>query len=103
MGTGDAELKSSEKFTKLEKHFDKLLDNVDTLIIPHHGSMRNYNQKIADYALHHIITSDHHFDPKGHHPSDEVMLSLRKKGANASIVTLADDTAVLQCCDFLCL
>ncbi|MHB8366115.1 MAG: ComEC/Rec2 family competence protein [Acidithiobacillus sp.] len=96
LGTGDAELKSPTSFSQFKSHFSTLLDRVDTIMIPHHGSILNYNSELAEIAEHSIITSNYNIDPRGQHPSQAVMDDLKINGANPHVVTLEDSTSVFQ-------
>lgn len=96
LGTGDAELEPSGNFSLFENHFGDLLQRVDTVTIPHHGSKDNYNAKLGDFGFQHIITSDHLVDPKDHHPAAEVMLNLRTKSHHVHVVALADSTSAFE-------
>ena len=96
LGTGDAELKSSSKWMEYENHFGKLLECDDTVTVPHHGSEKNYNAKLGDLGCHHVITSDHRIDPKGHHPAPTVMINLATKSRCVHVVTEVGRTAVFD-------
>lgn len=96
LGTGDAELKDTKKFAAFENHFGNLLSCSDTLTIPHHGSKDNYNARLGDIGIQHIITSDHIVDPKDHHPASEVMTNLQTKSDHVHIVSLEECTALFE-------
>lgn len=87
IGTGDAKLKDAQNFTNFEKHFKDQLQQADTITIPHHGSKGDYNSKLGDFGLQHIITANHFTDPKGKHPATDVMLNLRTKSHCVHVVT----------------
>lgn len=87
LGTGDAQLKNSAAYSSFESSFKEYLPRLDTVTVPHHGSRRDYNAKIGDLGLRHVITSNHLIDPKDKHPSSEVMLNLRSKSGTVEIVT----------------
>ncbi len=96
IGTGDAEFKDVNKTDAFVMHFGNLLDRTDTLTIPHHGSKDNYNARLGDIGVQHIITSDHIVDPKDHHPASEVMTNLQTKSDHVHIVSLEECTALFE-------
>ncbi|QLI82651.1 MBL fold metallo-hydrolase [Chitinibacter fontanus] len=102
LGTGDAELKNepkSKKFDDFKKHYGTLLDNVDTLTIPHHGSIENFEDDLGRIGYIHVITAPA-VDPKKaskiKHPATSVLMSLISKSSHISIVTSESHTALLQ-------
>lgn len=96
LGTGDAELKSPSHWEAFKTHFGQLLECVDTVTVPHHGSEKNYNAKLGDIGCHHVITSNHRIDPKGHHPAPAVMINLATKSRCAHVVTQSASTAAFD-------
>ncbi|MDA3831835.1 MAG: MBL fold metallo-hydrolase [Spirochaetales bacterium] len=96
LGTGDAELKSPRSFSAFEKHFNNLLRQVDTVTVPHHGALKNYNAKIGDIGVRHVITANSEVDPKGHHPASEVMVNLKTKSSSLNVVTKDESTALFD-------
>jgi hypothetical protein len=96
LGTGDAELKSTNNMAAFERHYSDYLDEVDTVTIPHHGSIDNYNSKLSDIGYRHVITADAAVDPKGHHPSANVLLNLNINSAYTHIATLDDSSTLFD-------
>ncbi len=96
LGTGDAKLNSNGNMKAFEKHYADYLKRVDTLTIPHHGSIGNYNGKLGDIGFRHVITADHAIDPKGHHPSKAVILNLNTKSDYTHIATLEESTSLFD-------
>jgi hypothetical protein len=96
LGTGDAKLKDAHDFTNFETHFNMQLQRTDTITIPHHGSKGDYNSRLGDFGLQHIITANHVIDPKGKHPATDVRLNLRTKSHCMHVVTTEDSTEVFE-------
>jgi hypothetical protein len=96
LGTGDAELKSNDNMEAFERHYADYLDEIDTLTIPHHGSIDNYSSKLGDIGFRHVITADHAIDPKGHHPSEAVILNLNTKSDYTHIATLEESSTLFD-------
>lgn len=96
LGTGDAELKSNDNMSAFERHYADYLDKVDTVTIPHHGSIDNYSSKLGDIGYRHVITADHAVDPKGHHPSEKVILNLNTKSGYTHIATLDESSTLFD-------
>lgn len=46
---GDASIKSYKEFEAFINHYDALLEHVFAVLLPHHGSSHNWNNKILDY------------------------------------------------------
>ena len=88
LGTGDAELKSRHKMSAFELHYAGSLETVDTITIPHHGSIHNYNGKLGNIRWRSVLTAECEVDPKGHHPSRKVVSNLKTKSRYTHIVTL---------------
>lgn len=96
LGTGDAELKSTDSMAAFERHYSDYLDEIDTVTIPHHGSIDNYNSKLSNIGYRHVITADSAVDPKGHHPSTNVLLNLNINSAYTHITTLDDSSTLFD-------
>jgi len=96
LGTGDAELRDAPLLEAFVEHYRDYIYAVDTLTIPHHGSIENYCGALGDIGQCAILTSDHVNDPKDHHPSTLVMVNLRTKRNPIFIVTREMDSAVFS-------
>jgi hypothetical protein len=96
LGTGDIRLKGENRFPMFEKHFGHLLEYVDTVTIPHHGSRDDFNPKLADVGSRQVITSDYCIDPKNNHPAPEVIRSILAKHGQPHIVTTDKSTELIE-------
>ena len=96
LGTGNAELRGQSFFDAFVEHYRRYIDAVDTLTIPHHGSIKNYCGALGEIGQCAVLTSDHMDDPKGFHPSKKVMLNLRTKCRDIFIVTRDMESAVFS-------
>lgn len=96
LGTGDAELRDPPLFEAFAAHYRDYSDAVDTLTIPHHGSIENYCAALGEIGQSAMLTSDHVNDPDDQHPSTRVMLNLRTKRNPIFIVTREMDSAVFS-------
>lgn len=95
-GTGDAELSDLPLFEAFATHYRDYTDAVDTLTIPHHGSIKNYCGPLGEIGQSAMLTSDYVNDPDDHHPSTRVMANLRTKCNPIFIVTREMDSAVFS-------
>lgn len=86
LATGDAELKNNIEFNNFSAHFKDHLDIVDTITIPHHGSIENYNGGISKIGKFSVITSNQESDDKGLHPNLTVMMDLNLNHRKTFIV-----------------
>jgi len=96
LGTADAKLKGDMKFSMFEKHFGHLLEYVDTVTIPHHGSREDFNPRLADVGSRQVITSDYSIDPKNNHPASEVIQSILANHGQPHIVTMDIKTELVE-------
>lgn len=80
IGTGDAELKDHQVRGAWERSYRKFLPNLSTLLLPHHGSDRNFSPELLKYQdLACSIASAG--DPSQYsHPGVEVIESVRLQG-----------------------
>ena len=77
IGTGDAELKDDQVRSAWERSYRKFLPNLSTLLLPHHGSTRNFSSELLKYPkLDCCIASAG--DPSQYpHPGVEVIESVK--------------------------
>ena len=80
LGTGDAELKDHQIRGAWERSYRKFLPNLSTLLLPHHGSDRNFSPELLQYQdLACCVASAG--DPSQYsHPGVEVIESVRLQG-----------------------
>ncbi len=80
IGTGDAELKDHQVRGAWERSYRKFLPNLSTLLLPHHGSDRNFSPELLKYQdLACCVASAG--DPSQYsHPGVEVIESVRLQG-----------------------
>lgn len=96
LGTGDAELCDPTLFEVFATHYQDYSDTVDTLTIPHHGSIENYCGALGEIGQSVMLTSDHVNDPDDHHPNTRVVVNLRSKCKPLFIVTRDMDSMVFS-------
>lgn len=77
IGTGDAELKDDQVRNAWQRSYSFFLANLSTLLLPHHGSDRNFSAELLNYPrLANCIASAG--DPSRYpHPGVEVIESVR--------------------------
>ena len=87
LGTGDAALADKKRRTAFFKHYGKLLDEVVTLTLPHHGSDHNFDPSILEQIqpAFCIASADQYASWK--HPGTEVSRSISSTGRFMSVVT----------------
>lgn len=81
IGTGDAKLKISDIWTEWSQFYGRQLPETSTLLLPHHGSNRNFHPELANLSKTHVYIAA--ADPRGkgyNHPSSDVVLSLMHSG-----------------------
>jgi hypothetical protein len=96
LGTGDAELRTPVSFGDFFTHYKDYVNAIDTLTIPHHGSIDNYSGGLGDIAFSTVLTSNYAEDPHGHHPNELVMTNLRTKCNLIFVVTREMESAVFS-------
>ena len=82
IGTGDAELKNDQVRNAWGRSYNFFLRNLSTLLLPHHGSNRNFSSELLKYhRLANCIASAG--DPSQYsHPGVEVIESVRHAHKN---------------------
>lgn len=100
LGTGDAELKDPAAFLAFNKHFGKIIAQVLTVSIPHHGSIGNYHPGLGQIGFQHVITSNHKIH--SHHPSPLVIAHIQTECGNPIVVTKDDDSTLFERFDLGC-
>lgn len=94
LGTGDAELQSAHQVGAFSRHYCDYIHSIDTLTIPHHGSIENYCAELGDIGQAAVLTSNHACDPRNQHPNNTVVKNLRTKKRSVFIVTKDESSAV---------
>lgn len=92
--TGDAALKEPKRRKPFLKHYGKLLDQVTTLTLPHHGSEDNFDPELifAVKPSMFVVAADYH---KGwRHPGSTVIQAVASAGGVVSVVTASELSGV---------
>lgn len=93
--TGDINLKSKKIFNNLSNKLGKLLTDIGTFQIPHHGSINNFNKSIFQNKECCAIIS-FGTQNKYSHPSDKVVEDILSEGSLPYFVTEDKSTIVVQ-------
>lgn len=97
LGTGDADLKASDRRKNFTQHYGLLLRNVMTLTLPHHGSEHNFHIDLL--ARVHPIFCVAAADKVGRwrHPGSAVVQAVATYGSFVSVVTSGQRSRVHEC------
>lgn len=87
MGTGDIHLKSNARVGNFLRHYGLYINQIDTISIPHHGSLLNYSPSIGVIGFNSVITCTQFPDPTNHHPNNDVLNDLIKNRKRIIVVT----------------
>ncbi|MFW2357778.1 hypothetical protein, partial [Hydrogenophaga sp.] len=87
LGTGDADLKTQSRRKSFFKHFGALLENVQTLTLPHHGSEHNFHRELLDKIRPKFCVAAADKVGKWRHPGSGVVQAVASFGAFVSVVT----------------
>ena len=73
---GDAEIRTLEFARKLVQADGRISLDCDLLLVPHHGSKRNFPSWLHDHIAGHVVISGTHNSP--HHPAEAVLTAVTK-------------------------
>lgn len=86
VGTGDADLRSPGLFENFLRHYFPYLCYADTISIPHHGSIHNFDFRLGCFGSTYVITGPSNNSP-AHHPSDIVIEALKYRRSRIRVIT----------------
>lgn len=87
LATGDADLKDKARRAAFLSHYDKLLDHVVTLTIPHHGSENNFNAELLTRVDPSFCVVAADAVGKWRHPGSAIVQAVASHGLFLSVVT----------------
>jgi len=87
LATGDAALKQQARRATFLGHYGRLLDQVMTLTLPHHGSEGNFHPDLLDRIAPELCLVAADFRKKWRHPGSTVVQSVSSRGLFLQIVT----------------
>jgi len=97
LATGDANLKVKKRRANFLRHYQKLLDEVVTLTVPHHGSENNFSEELllrVDPCF--CVVAADAFG-KWRHPGTKVLQAVASHGRFLSVVTSQKTSEVEEC------
>ena len=80
IGTGDATLKNTDVRTAWRKTFDRFRHEIGTLLLPHHGSERNFHHELLDFPDLKLCVASAGDPSPYNHPSVVVVDKVVKNG-----------------------
>lgn len=99
LGTGDADLKHHLRRQAFLRHYGKLLEEVITLTLPHHGSEGNFHPELVARTQPRICVAAADSFGKWRHPGSGVVQSLASFGNTVHTVTSAEMSLVHESFD----
>ncbi len=87
LATGDANLKNKRARALFLKYFDKYLDRVLTLTLPHHGSANSFDSELLEKVRPHrcVVAADQYSN--WHHPASSVVHAVFSAGSSLHVTT----------------
>lgn len=85
LGTGDAALSDNVRYTNFSSHYGRLLHEVLTLTLPHHGSAVGFHPKLTTDINPHFYVAAASLK-YGTHPGTEVIQAVASSGRFLSVV-----------------
>jgi len=77
--TGDINLKT--KWTEIEKHYDGYFSKLGLTLVPHHGSVKNWNKAILSKTPRNCLWVTSASTSNKHHPSFNVIKDINRNGS----------------------
>jgi len=93
LGTGDAALADHSRRDTFLAHYGKLLRQVGTLMLPHHGSDRNFHEDLISRIKPRLFFAAADKIGKWRHPGSRVIQLVASSGNFVSVVTSSPDSA----------
>ncbi|HEV2292831.1 MAG TPA: MBL fold metallo-hydrolase [Tepidisphaeraceae bacterium] len=97
LGTGDADLRRDLYRGEFEGHFARVLGNVGTFTLPHHGSIHNFHPTLLELGPQYYVVSSR--TGNRHHPHRDVRRALRWRQflhVTEGLETRVDETVELR-------
>ena len=79
LGTGDADLQRNKVRENWQDTFEPLKDHVSTLLLPHHGSKKNFHSQLLQFPNLELCVASARYRSR-HHPSPDVIGIIEKSG-----------------------
>jgi len=89
LGTGDASLKHKQRRADFFAHYDKLLDQVVTLTLPHHGSSHSLDPELLERSRPVFCVAAADRFGKWNHPGADVVQAVSSHSVVLQTVTSA--------------
>lgn len=94
LGTGDAQLKHMGRRTRLFEHYGALLNVVQTMTLPHHGSEHNFSAEVLTHVQPEYLVAAADKFSKWRHPGTGVVQAAASSGRTVSTVTSSEASRV---------
>ena len=96
LATGDADLKVKRRRARFLRHYDKLLDEVTTLTIPHHGSENNFDEEVLARVNPCCCVVAADAVGNWRHPGTKIVQAIASHGCFLSVVTSKKTSEVTE-------
>lgn len=80
LGTGDAALSMKEVRKRWQEAYQPLEDQISTLLLPHHGSRRNFHRRLLQFPNLKLCIASANNPSQYSHPSGEVVATIQEHG-----------------------
>ena len=96
LATGDADLNVKKRRAAFLRHYRKLLDEVVTLTVPHHGSEGNFDPELLSKVNPNFCIAAADAFGKWRHPGTKVVQAIASQGRFLSVVTSQAASEVVE-------
>lgn len=97
LGTGDADLLATMRRKDFLSHYGRLLANVATLTLPHHGSERNFHEELLKKIRPRLSVASADRYSNWRHPGAHVVQAVCSHGAAIHVVTSTACSRLHEC------
>jgi hypothetical protein len=96
LGTGDANLAQKRRVNAFLQHYERLLDRVQTLTVPHHGSEASSDRSLFDSVMPDLCVTAAADYKHWRHPAAAVSRQIASCGSASVVVTDEDMTRLTE-------
>lgn len=96
LGTGDAALKEKARRSAFLTHYGRLLQQVHTFMVPHHGSEGNFDKALVEAIKPLLCVAAADYVPNWRHPGTRVVQDAASYGAGLSVVTSSPASQIYE-------
>lgn len=96
LGTGDAALKEKARRSAFLTHYGRLLQQVHTFMVPHHGSEGNFDKALLAAIKPLLCVAAADYVPNWRHPGTRVVQDAASYGFGLSVVTSSPASQIYE-------